>query len=459
VLRAPTPSPPGDQTMAGPTPAAEVPVKDTGAMVDVAVREEEGGRVVLNQVPGTSTNPRRRVVATMFVCAGLVACLAVATLTAHFEAEVDADEADPRRAQASNPAAPTCRNAVYGDPCHRHVMWAMLSGIHEHPEWYPGLSSSSTFREFQQLLHAGGFPECKAPCGTVVIGDPDDGRNETDDDDEPSPSPRDEPGQVRPVIGWEPMGQWHAVGQWCQAQAPADGWRLRHCARNSDVHVKVLTYNLFWWNLFGRRGGAGGSAGKLIAGSNQGQPYDVMGFQECEDVGRVLRDAGLQGEFTGVMGDHAMALAYRHTTWDVIEEGRDNVAEDRADQWYGTRGGLWIRLRHRSAGMTLFFMVHHGPLPVDSGGRCGGQATAFNIMKLMATHARQGDAIVLVGDFNSGLGSEVINTLQGSLHRIQSGWIFGGVDHIFSSCNSAVSTRNLGRGGSDHDALDAVLSF
>ena len=37
-----------------------------------------------------------------------------------------------------------------------------------------------------------------------------------------------------------------------------------------------------------------------------------------------------------------------------------------------------------------------------------------------------------------------------------SGTDFGGVDHIFSNCN-AVSTLNLGKGGSDHDALSATF--
>ncbi len=34
----------------------------------------------------------------------------------------------------------------------------------------------------------------------------------------------------------------------------------------------------------------------------------------------------------------------------------------------------------------------------------------------------------------------------------------GGVDHIFASCAAEVlSARNLGSGGSDHDALDVTM--
>ena len=89
------------------------------------------------------------------------------------------------------------------------------------------------------------------------------------------------------------------------------------------------------------------------------------------------------------------------------------------------------------------------------------QATAFNIMKLIGSSAVPGDAIVVVGDFNAGETTGVVSTLQERLHKVYTGKAFGGVDHIFSSCgpNSVVETRNLGSGGSDHDAVDALLQF
>ena len=55
---------------------------------------------------------------------------------------------------------------------------------------------------------------------------------------------------------------------------------------------QVLSYNLFWWHLFKVEGGRGGSAGHLIRSTSQ-PPYDVMGFQECEDPEKVLGPAGL----------------------------------------------------------------------------------------------------------------------------------------------------------------------
>merc|ERR1711915_779411 len=81
-------------------------------------------------------------------------------------------------------------------------------------------------------------------------------------------------------------------------------------------------------------------------------------------------------------------------------------------------------------GKTVFFMNHHGPLKVSQGGGCTGSATALNIMKVIAENAHTSDAIILVGDFNAGLGSSRIQELERRLTKVHSGYIFGGVDHV-----------------------------
>lgn len=65
---------------------------------------------------------------------------------------------------------------------------------------------------------------------------------------------------------------------WCETPKPADDWSLfRTCG--SEIPVRVLSYNLFWWNLFGVRGGNDRSAGRLIESTG---PFDLMGFQELQ---------------------------------------------------------------------------------------------------------------------------------------------------------------------------------
>jgi endonuclease/exonuclease/phosphatase (EEP) superfamily protein YafD len=78
-------------------------------------------------------------------------------------------------------------------------------------------------------------------------------------------------------------------------------------------------------------------------------------------------------------------------------------------------------------------------------------------MRVIGETAEPNDDVILVGDFNSVTGSPTIQRLGERMHRVFSGNTHGGVDHIFSSCPSVKETRNLGTGGSDHDALSALI--
>jgi len=129
-------------------------------------------------------------------------------------------------------------------------------------------------------------------------------------------------------------------------------------------------------------------------------------------------------------------------------------------KWYGKRGAQWMRLQNIRTGKTLFFVNHHGPLSVNSGGVCGGHATAHNLLKLMAQKAAVGDLLILVGDFNANAASNTIQGLWPHLVHVFNGDSWGGVDNIFSNVDagSIESTKILGSGGSDHDAISVVLN-
>jgi len=311
-----------------------------------------------------------------------------------------------------------CETAKPGSgACWDEVEWARTRGIHEHPEWYPGLGPGSSVEEFQQMVHQSTPDKCPAPCLTANIG------------------------------------------LWCNAQEAPELWGPD--LTGPAVNVKVLAYNLFWWNLFGLRGGNGNSAGRLISGSMDPEPFDFMGFQECESPERVLGPVGLLNEYATVRGTHAICAAYRKTTWELLAHGEGDVGEDIATNHYGRRGAQWLRLKHKENGKVVFFVNHHGPLAVNSGGTCGGTATAVNLMKLMATHGQRGDALVLVGDFNANAASLTIQSMWSKLVHVFNGVSFGGVDNIFSNIplSHVVRTENLGSGGSDHDAIAAVMQL
>lgn len=225
------------------------------------------------------------------------------------------------------------------------------------------------------------------------------------------------------------------------------------------VQVKVLTYNLQWWALFQKFRGLQGSAGKLIAASGRPQLFDFMGFQECEDPLRVLRDAGLATEYSFMRGSSGLCVAYYASTWLLVAQGEEFVAEDTQSQYYGKRAAQWIRVRHASCGKMVFLVNHHGPLPVNTGGVCGGIATAHNLLKVISRNAQPNDAVILLGDFNADDASLTVQELGKHLFKVYTGASFGGVDHIFSNTRFSADARNLGSGGSDHDALTAIIEI
>lgn len=261
------------------------------------------------------------------------------------------------------------------------------------------------------------------------------------------------------AIGYIPQGK--TVGQhgWCRANPPSRQWSATPgcVGAQRSVTIKVLTYNLFWWHLFGVRGGANRMAGKLIERTGS---YDFMGFQECDDVNRIIGDANLARTHDVYRGVHAVSNAWAKATWRAIANGHVEIAEDHRSQWYGKRAVVWSRLQHREQGKIVFFMNFHGPLPVGGagGGFCGAEATAYNMMKVIGDHARMGDCVVLVGDFNAVKKSKLLNTIGKYLKHQFQGKSFGGVDNFYTNgCATLVSTKNLGNGGSDHDALSATF--
>merc|ERR1719336_2396711 len=265
-------------------------------------------------------------------------------------------------------------------------------------------------------------------------------------------------------LGYPSTGVKKAANLWCAVDVPPPQWNLKSCPASGTTSVKVLTYNLFWWNLFNRHHGSDRSAGRLISRTGGPEKYDVMGFQECEDVWRVLSDAGLgSSEYDAIGGGRAIAVAWRRTKWVVLQHDSVDVGEDSRDQYYGKRAAMWVRLKHNDDGKTVFFMNHHGPLKVSQGGGCTGSATALNILKVIAENAHTSDVIIVVGDFNAALGSSRVQEMERRLSKVHSGRIFGGVDHIFSNCGDRGKGQTLEKGDgyykSDHDALSADFSI
>jgi len=287
-----------------------------------------------------------------------------------------------------------------------------------HPEWYEGLTPNSSMVDIQLFIYSSaGNKNCSMPCAQLSA-------------------------------------------PWCRQAADAPAlWAPS--GGGAPEKIKILTYNLFWWSLFGRRHGNNHSAGTLIKDHMSDAPFDVMGFQECEDLPRVLKPVGLLDTYGVIMDKFAICMAYSKKAWTLIERGLVEVAEDMVTKYYGRRGAQWMRLKSLTSNRSLFFMNHHGPLSINSGGRCGGQATAYNLLSVVAKHAQVGDTLILVGDFNANAASSTIQTLWKKLVQTFAGESWGGVDNIFTNVPSTnvIKRKIMGSGGSDHEAIYAVLQL
>merc|ERR1719401_2729488 len=118
-----------------------------------------------------------------------------------------------------------------------------------------------------------------------------------------------------------------------------------------------------------------------------------------------------------------------------------------------------MRLRNKKTKGTLIFVNHHGPLSVNSGGMCGGESTAHNILQLIKNKGKDGDIIVIVGDFNSNAAGTTISTLWQNLVFVYNGDSFGGVDNVFTNVpvKNTVEKRTMSTGGSDHKAVTVTI--
>eukprot|EP00929_Paragymnodinium_shiwhaense_P047680 TRINITY_DN2417_c0_g3_i1.p1 TRINITY_DN2417_c0_g3~~TRINITY_DN2417_c0_g3_i1.p1 ORF type:complete len:1152 (-),score=360.86 TRINITY_DN2417_c0_g3_i1:427-3882(-) len=229
------------------------------------------------------------------------------------------------------------------------------------------------------------------------------------------------------------------------------------------LNIKALSYNLYWWNLFQANKGKHWSAAKLIKSFNAkpNKPFDVMGFQECENLTTLMHPMQLDKEFGSFYEEHAICLSYRKDTWDVVDHGVGDVAEDQYTEWWGNRAAIWARLKHKETGAHLMFVNHHGPLSVNSGGLCGGEHVAHKLLQLIADNGKEGDIIILVGDFNANAASLTVQTLWKHLVLAHNGPSFGGVDNVFTNLpkSAVLETRDLGSGGSDHHAVAVTMEM
>jgi len=131
---------------------------------------ENGGCAVLTASMQAGTMPSTDF--TQYIPADCFSCSSetmayCATYTSDGASSTDDDEETTTEEPAGNGRTEqACHTAVKGDPCYKHVQWAMEEGINSQPNLYAGsgLNSSSTWEEFQQWIYSKGYHNCPKPC-------------------------------------------------------------------------------------------------------------------------------------------------------------------------------------------------------------------------------------------------------------------------------------------------------
>jgi len=219
-----------------------------------------------------------------------------------------------------------------------------------------------------------------------------------------------------------------------------------------ESSLTVVTQNLFWWNLFGQRGG-----GNFFNVFPSFGPYDIFLFQECDSVEHIRNGLGYPN-MQAYQGGHGVAIMWDSSRFHELDRGWDNVGEDRSEQYYGFRGVTWVRLHDNISGKNIFAASHHGPLPINTGGATGGPAVANSITDLINEHKADSDAVILGGDLNAEVASETVLALKSNGLKLHaSDW----VDHILTSGLSLDHNPEitvLYNTGSDHRGIKATWS-
>lgn len=215
--------------------------------------------------------------------------------------------------------------------------------------------------------------------------------------------------------------------------------------------LSVVTQNLFWWNLFGQRNG-----GNFFNVFKRHAPFDIMLFQECDDIWYIRSKL----EFPNMQvhnGAHALAIGWDGDRFQLLESGNRKVGEDQPGLW-GSRAVTWVRLRERGTGRTFWAGSHHGPLPINTGGATGPENVANNIIELVRATKKDGDNVIIGGDFNADAGSRTVAALKNGNFKVHaSDW----VDHILtlrpnSFLDAAPETTIIYDTGSDHQGIKTV---
>ncbi len=272
----------------------------------------------------------------------------------------------------------------------------------------------------------------------------------------------------------------------CDGGSLNNGGGVCASATNSDpTKINFLSFNLFWWNAFDQKGGTEilGNIKKRML------PADLMAFQECSDVRRVLNGIGLPC-YASYDAGHAVALAWNPQKYELLSSNRAMVGLDQGyDRWNANRVLGFVRLKVKETGQTIFFANIHGVLGVNTGGipiktnceylahgndrglkdgyisryKVSGNDKTFaqNIVDVIKANIKPDDVLILAGDFNIDKDHRSEDPLKQAFDRVTAEW----VDKIFIQKDDRAKFKKIDVNpffhatGSDHRAIRIEFSL
>lgn len=159
----------------------------------------------------------------------------------------------------------------------------------------------------------------------------------------------------------------------------------------AQLDVALLSYNLEWHKTMGNQ--------DVIKTINGVGPFDLMGFQECDDISVFINDVA-PGEKTyeTKQGPADIAIAWNTKIFKKVSEG-DAIAG--SDGW-GPRHLHWVRLNIIGSDKHILMANTHGPVNQCSGKYESWKEVAHNYVSNIEGAMKPGDHMFFTGDFNCG---------------------------------------------------------
>eukprot|EP00933_Yihiella_yeosuensis_P060784 TRINITY_DN63578_c0_g1_i1.p1 TRINITY_DN63578_c0_g1~~TRINITY_DN63578_c0_g1_i1.p1 ORF type:complete len:624 (+),score=80.61 TRINITY_DN63578_c0_g1_i1:91-1962(+) len=210
--------------------------------------------------------------------------------------------------------------------------------------------------------------------------------------------------------------------------------------------VKVVSYNIYWWNAFGQNP----ENGKRISDNikNNLKP-DVLGLQECDSPGLIESRTGYAtaSSFAGAQGVMMDSDEFR-----VLSTGSQDI---KATGKWGPRYVTWAQLSHKSTGQSFWhFNTHWCVHECGPEKRKVGAENMLNIVRAKAGSS----PVIITGDFNAAMGEASVQVfLQNGFALAVNHW----VDAILYSSDHwrKVSSWTGNQAGSDHRPIVAELQI